>query len=108
MGGRRYSREQWQAWVLEQAESSLSISEFCRDVDVSEASFYNWRRKLAGEAKAGRTADLKSSSPFVPVSIRESAEVEITLPCGATLRVPHHGPALGDVLRALFEIGATA
>ena len=108
MAGRRYSREQWQDWITEQAQSGLSISEFCGGRDVPEASFYHWRKKLAGERKPGGMAGQKSSSLFVPVPIKESAEVEIALPCGAILRVPHDGPALQHVLKALFEVGTTA
>ena len=107
MAGRRYSREQWQDWITEQAQSGLSISEFCRGRDVPEASFYHWRKKLAGERKPGRMAGRKSSSLFMPVSIKESAEVEIALPCGATLHVAHDGSALRHVLKVLLEIGAT-
>ena len=103
----RSSRAQWQSWIAEQEQSGLPISKFCRGKDTSEATFYYWRKKLAAEGAVNRAQET-SRSPFVPVSITGAAEVEITLPCGATLRVPDSGPALEHVLKTLFEIGATA
>ena len=103
----RYSREQWQAWIAEQEQSGLPISEFCRRNDTLVASFYYWRKKLS-TGTAGATAQETSRAHFVPVAIKESVEVEITLPCGATLRVPHSGPTLEQVLKTLLEFGATS
>ena len=37
----------WRGVLEDQALSGLSISAFCRDQEVSPASFFNWRRKLA-------------------------------------------------------------
>ena len=105
---RRYSREQWQEWIAEQQQGELSVTEFCRRKDVPENSFYHWRRKLSAEGETGERSQQKSDSPFVPVAITGSREVEIALPCGAMVRVPHDGPALQHVLKALLEIGSTA
>jgi hypothetical protein len=48
----RYQRGErervWREVIRDQAVSGLSISAFCRDRKVSPASFYSWRRKLAG------------------------------------------------------------
>jgi putative transposase len=35
-------------FVLKQAEDSVAIAEICRKVGISEATFYNWRKKYAG------------------------------------------------------------
>ena len=104
----RYSREQWRDLIAEQERSGVTVAEFCRLKDVAEASFYQWRRKLSSEQKAGQAKTPNSESPFVPVSIKGTTEVEIALPCGATLRVPHDGPVLRHVLKTLLEIGHTA
>jgi hypothetical protein len=41
--------------VLRRGQASgLSVRQFCREQRVSEASYYNWKRKLAG---GGRSAD---------------------------------------------------
>jgi putative transposase len=36
------------AFVLRQAEDGTPIAEVCRKAGISEATFYNWRKKHAG------------------------------------------------------------
>jgi putative transposase len=36
------------AFVLRQAEEGTPIAEVCRKARISDATFYNWRRKYAG------------------------------------------------------------
>ena len=36
------------AFVLKQAEDGTAIGEVCRKSGISEATFYNWRKKYAG------------------------------------------------------------
>jgi putative transposase len=36
------------AFVLKQAEEGTPIAEVCRKTGISEATFYNWRKKYAG------------------------------------------------------------
>ena len=36
------------AFVLRQAEEGTAIGEVCRKAGISEATFYNWRKKYAG------------------------------------------------------------
>jgi putative transposase len=36
------------AFVLKQADDGASIGEVCRKAGISEATFYNWRKKYAG------------------------------------------------------------
>ena len=36
------------AFILKQAEDGLSVGEVCRKAGISEATFYNWRKKYAG------------------------------------------------------------
>ena len=100
--GRRYSREEWSSWIGEQEGSSLSVVEFCRRKKLSEKSFYLWRRKLRGEQRPGQGMAAES---FLPVSIVETASIEITLPCGATVRLPNDEALLQRVLKLLLELG---
>ena len=47
---RRRSRAQWQL-LLDRAERSpLSIAAFCQAEDISTASFYAWRKRIANSA----------------------------------------------------------
>jgi putative transposase len=36
------------AFVLKQAEDGSVVAEVCRKAGISEATFYNWRKKYAG------------------------------------------------------------
>src|SRR5205085_12331465 len=36
------------AFVLKQAEDGSAVAEVCRKAGISEATFYNWRKKYAG------------------------------------------------------------
>ncbi len=36
------------AFVLKQAEDGTAIGEVCRKAGISEATFYNWRKRYAG------------------------------------------------------------
>ena len=43
----RFSEQQI-AFVLRQADEGTSVAEVCRKAGISEASFYNWRKKYGG------------------------------------------------------------
>lgn len=43
----KYSEEQI-AFALKQAEVGTSVDEICRKMGISDATFYNWRKKYGG------------------------------------------------------------
>ena len=43
----RYTEEQI-AFALKQAELGTAVAEVCRKMGVSEATFYNWKKKYGG------------------------------------------------------------
>lgn len=43
----KYSEEQI-AFALKQAEVGTSVEEVCRKMGISDATFYNWRKKYGG------------------------------------------------------------
>ena len=47
MKASKYSEAQI-AFVLKQAEDGSAVAEVCRKTGISEATFYNWRKKYAG------------------------------------------------------------
>jgi len=47
MKRKRFSEEQILS-VLKQAEAGRSVPEICREQGVSDATFYNWRKKYSG------------------------------------------------------------
>ena len=36
------------AFVLKQAEDGMAVGEVCRKAGISDATFYNWRKRYAG------------------------------------------------------------
>tara|TARA_R110000868_G_C10818773_1_gene758465 strand:+ start:80 stop:346 length:267 start_codon:yes stop_codon:yes gene_type:complete len=40
--------EQQIAFILRQAEEGTTVGEVCRKAGISEATFYNWRKKYGG------------------------------------------------------------
>jgi len=91
----------WRQVVERQAESGPSIARFCEREDVSTASFYNWRRRLA------ESADERPA--FVPVQVQPGGRnaLEIVLPGAVTIRVPD-GTAPQTIVDALAAVEATA
>jgi transposase-like protein len=96
----RFSREQWQAWIAEQAESGLSVAAFCSSREIPAQSFYVWRRKLVS-----KTISAAPTGPFVSVSVRNLGQVEVDLPCGAIIRVPSDDSSIRRVIDALLRSG---
>ena len=47
MKRKRFTEEQILA-VLKQAEAGRQVGEICREFGVSDATFYNWRKKYSG------------------------------------------------------------
>jgi putative transposase len=47
MKGKRFTEEQI-TYALHQAESGVPVAEICRKMQVTEQSFYRWKRKYAG------------------------------------------------------------
>ncbi len=43
----KYTKEQI-AFALKQAELGTAVPEVCRKMGVSEATFYNWKKKFGG------------------------------------------------------------
>ena len=98
---RRRDEERWRYWrrVFEEHRSSgLSIAAFCRERDLSPASFYSWRRKIAASPGEHGSTDNRWDSPsssrplFVSVpltdSVRQGEPFEVQLRNGIRVRVP--------------------
>lgn len=48
----RYTEEQI-AFELKQAEIGTRVEEVCREMGISEATFYNWKKKFGGMGVTG-------------------------------------------------------
>jgi hypothetical protein len=89
-----------------QAASGLSVRQFCREEQVSEASFHSWKRKLVhgdrpandSSEKDGRkgpqakpvTKQTDDAAVFIPVRVSPATNelVEIVHPRGHVVRLP--------------------
>lgn len=70
----RRSATQWQALILQQAESDLSAKAFCHQHDIPYASFMNWRRRL-GDNASPQSSDERLPM-FVELTTSSSGHVE--------------------------------
>ena len=101
--GRREDRwAYWQKLVNDQRVSGLSMTAFCRERVVSDASFYAWRRRL--EADASEVSDAAPAQfVSVPLTPTESA-FELRIPNGMIVTV---APGFDEVeLRRLLRVAA--
>jgi transposase-like protein len=86
----------WRDAVSDWQSSGLTVREFCRRRQVTEALFYAWRREL--RRRDARPA--ASSAPaFVPVTVVAAAAVEVRCPSGHVVTLPD---ADIETLRHLF------
>jgi hypothetical protein len=108
-----------------QRASGLSVRRFCREEEVSEASFHSWKSKFACEkgrrnasseeagqkrAKAKRVMKQTDSAPvFIPVRVSPTTSglLEVVHPRGCVVRVPavFDEGALRQVLEVLDQGG---
>jgi hypothetical protein len=87
-------RAAWRLRLREFDRGNATVSEFCRSVGVSVATFYQWRRKLGlSTVPAASTASHRRAVEglsFLPVEIIARSGIEVLLPSGARLTVPCH------------------
>ena len=83
----RRGAAQWRALIEQHASSGLSIAAFCREHGLSQASFYQWRRRLVSSEPAETSGGFVRLEPggaptseAGPIMIRFGAQV--TLHCG--------------------------
>lgn len=91
--------EFWRMVFAEQRESGKSVKQFCRDNDLSEPSFYAWRKKISRRDHQDVTGPTSASSAsrLIPVSLvtsqqpdhhrlRATHALEIVAPSGFVFR----------------------
>lgn len=98
----------WRSVLRRQQNSGLSVRQFCMDEQLSDASFYRWRRKIASgdrgavaslekdgpkRSKTKRDANAKqnqNAAVFIPVRLNAAAGslLEVVHPRGHVVRVP--------------------
>lgn len=84
----------WRELISQQPESGMTIAAFCQSHQISTASFYQWRRKLADALPTPK-------DQFVRVEVLrdqiDEPPVRVLLPSGSMLEIPprHHKLVLG-------------
>ena len=98
--------QQWRQRLEQFDQSELSIAAFCELEGYSQASFYQWRRRLAADATPG-------APTFVPVDLtghdpkeHRDASIEIELPGGARIKIPGgvELPQYRNLITAIVEV----
>jgi hypothetical protein len=111
----------WREAIARQRESCLSVRAFCLREELSEPSFYAWRKRLAAERGSSKAAAAFAAVRVVedssqPAAVPENSFaprascVEIVLADGVRVRVPPgvDRRALSDILGVLRECTATS
>ena len=100
-------RELWRRRLRDFDRGTATVAEFCRRVGVSDATFYQWRRKLASPAaEPSSPARSVPALSFLPIEITgqddPSVRIEVVFPNGIRVLVPGRDQAtLSAVLVAL-------
>ena len=106
---RRSSKERfWRRMLRQWGSSGLSIRDFCAQRQISEASFYAWRRTIAErDAEAARFVPMHVIPDEKPAAAREASHsgLELLVGAGRVLRVGpgFDGPTLRRLLAFLEE-----
>jgi hypothetical protein len=90
-------QQQWLQRILRWQGSHLSVRDYCDRLQLSEASFYAWKRTLqqrgllADTARSGARCPPAKAPLFLPVTIpaadRAPGPIDLVLPDGSTVRV---------------------
>jgi transposase-like protein len=98
-------------WVRMFNKSGKSMSEFCRENDLPEATLALWRKQLRGpdSAETGAlvqisTTPLQSMAPTAPPA--DGVALRVRLPCGTELEVASGAdvPWFASIVRALRPV----
>jgi hypothetical protein len=104
MAGSLHSRKvlEWRRRMARFEEARQSVAEFCRREGISVPSFYQWRKRLVGQARAAEEA-----AGFRPVHLVGSTGVAVQLPGGTHMQVPtSDSQALRLVIETLAQADA--
>jgi len=91
------TQKRWAELIRQQTQSNLSVSAFCRSHGISDQSFYNWRKRLAGTEPV-RFALVEANAP-VPGATQS---VELILLSGDRLRIAPGTDA--ETLRTVLNV----
>lgn len=86
--------EQWQVHLDQQAQSGLSIKDYCKEQNLGPSNFYGWRKKLSSKANEPMPVDKSAWLALAPerrhCSDPVSTEITLALPGGIELTIRSH------------------
>lgn len=81
----RQSRTTWQKHFDDWSNSGMTQPDYCKQHNISIASFGFWRTKLKREANT----EIKQTKKLVPVTINNNSNIiQVALPGGIQMSVP--------------------
>ena len=98
-------REEWRKRLVKYDGAGVTVAEFCRREQVSEARFYYWAKRIrqAGKGKATQRAQRKTSIAMSPDEVSNDF-VEVIV--GDSIRVRMPTGRLGDVAALVRDLQA--
>lgn len=102
-------RDNWRRRLAKFDSSGLTVVEFCRREQVSQASFYYWSKRIRDRDDA-RTGELNSPDTCLATSPRqpENDSVEVLVGDSIRVRMPAGEPAaVAALIRLLQEAAQT-
>ena len=95
-------RQLWLQRIAEQKASGQTVKAFCRAHNVSEYSFYAWRRQLGVTSRKPVRFALVETTPG-GTKASTHTRIELLLTGGERLQIPADAASLRLVLSALRE-----
>ena len=107
--------KEWTDRLARFERSNQTVAEFCVDEQVSEGTFYVWKRRLSSgdrsttaqhRQRTGANNSANEVSNFQPVVVtppENATSVRITLPGGAVIELSHDLATIEHVVRQLLQ-----
>jgi hypothetical protein len=93
----------WRDRIRRQAQSGLTIAQFCQRECISRSKFYAWKNRFRIADETTPASTLPGRSIFLPITVRvmehtsdERLPIEADLPDGIHLRIPIANPHLAS------------
>ena len=87
------TKEEVRQHLLSHRTSGLSIAAYCKRENIHQNTFYRWRQKQGGQKTAPKISVVPPHPQLqflhLPTQPPETQKIDITLPNGARLQVPH-------------------
>ncbi len=83
----RRTKAQWQQLVEGQADSGLTISDYCASHGITVSGFYQWRKKLQSTEAVQMQPESWLSFASPPQNEQGNWQIELALPGGVVLRM---------------------